>query len=644
MPPLSELRSRLAKAQAKTTVSRLSSSQCIDLLLKVCQKRNITLVPTLNGEELLTLKQLELEVVTAIESHGGRVAVSQLASGLGVQQNYVDCTVEKLLKAQHGQYTRLQDTLITKGYTSWLMEIAARRLKECGVLNVCDFASEFELPFDMLKLLISQSNLIEGSMNGNVLESRGYEACKERCVIAAVAATTVPTSTLHLAKTTNLDVNLVKDIITRLVKTGKVSGELKGGTYTPKVYSDHRHSSLTRFYSANGYIERSKVADVVKSAKDLPSKLFPDAIMLDTLLLNRKTLEPVSVLVNEAVANNGWRDVGVMLPSELTSADISMLMDNIKGATKNGCVVCGLYVTVAFQESLVKYLVDSLKERHGPQLLLDMAAKEPSKLMDEVTDLLEGDADPIFGECWAIASTELYSHLEPPLISAIRKSCVVDRPSPNKGALNVDDVTETLKDNHMKFDCTIKVMEKLTGDPVDNSHLIMKTVAKELLPADCHMLLQLYSANNFIQINGEDGTVTANNRTSVVESIKDKEIQGYFRSYLEAIKQKDALKGIEASKSLKAAMYITCIAKKERKRFISSQMTYYKQQLAALNSDDAIRAAHCTLMLGLLAKGHYAFLVDKDWCVRGCIDSLTELIGDDEVIKAAKRCLDTNGK
>ncbi|ORM41119.1 E3 UFM1-protein ligase 1 -like protein [Babesia sp. Xinjiang] len=644
MPSISELRSRLAKAQAKTTVSRLSSSQCIDILLKVCQKRNITLVPTLNGEELLTLKQLELEVVTAIESRGGRVAVSQLSSSLGIQQNYVECTVEKLLKEHPDQYTRLQDTLITKGYTVWLMEIASRRLQECGVLDICDFASEFELPFDLLKMLISQSHLIDGRMNGNLLESRGYEACKERCVMAALAATTVPTSTLHLATVTRLDVNLVKDTITRLVKIGKVSGELKSGVYTPKVFADHRHASLTTFYSANGYIEKSKVTDVLKSAKDLPAKLFPDAIVLETVYLNRKSLEPISVLVNEAVANGSWRDVGIMLPSDLTSADVAALMDNIKGANKNGYIVCGLYVSTVFEESLVKYVVEVLKERLGPQPLLDMASKDLSKLQDDVSSLLEGDADPIFTECWSIASSEFYLRLEPSLISAIRKSCVMDRPSSSKGVLDVNAATEQLKDHHMKFDSTLKVMEKLCGDQVDNTHLIMKTVAKELLPVDCHMLLQLYSSKNLIIIPGDDGVVGPNNRAAVVESITDKEVQEYFRNYLDAIKQKDVLKGIEASRSLKAAMYITCVAKKERKRFLAAQSTYYEQQLAGLNCDDAIKAAHCTLTLGLLRKGHYAFLVDKDWCLRGCIDSLAELVGDDALLKAVRRCLESPGK
>ncbi|GIX61882.1 E3 UFM1-protein ligase 1, putative [Babesia caballi] len=637
MPPLSELRSRLARAQTKATTARLSSSQCIDLLLKVCQKRNITLVPTLNGEELLTLKQLELDVENAVEARGGRTAVSELAAALGVQQNYVDRTVEKLLREHPERYTRLQDTLITTSYTDWLMETASVRLRECGVLNVCDFASEFELPFDLLKLLVTQSRAIEGRLNGTLLESRGYEACKERCVAAALAATTVPTSTLHLSAVVRLDVNLVNDVVARLVKAGKTRGTLKGGVYTPKVFSDHRHASLTAFYSANGYIERSKVADVLKKSKDDASRLFPNSMTLDTVIINRNALEPVSVLVKEAIASAGWRDVGVMLPAALAASDIAVLLEQINNAAKNGFIVAGLYLSTAFAGSLVKHVVDTLKERLGPKELLDTAARTPAKLREEVEALLESDPDSAFAECWSIASAELYERVEPELLSLIRQSCVVEAAPDARRAVDVEALSERLKEHHMKFDSTLKVMEKLGGGEVDGSHLIMKTLVKELLPADCHTLLQLYATQNFVEIPGEAAEVGPSNRAAVVEAIKDKEIKADFGAFLEALKQKDALKAIEASRALKAALYISCNAKKERKRFLKTQAVHYEQQLASLGAGDELRAAHCALTLALVRGGHYAFLVDKDWCLRGCVDGLAELVGDPGVMDARAR-------
>ncbi|EDO07813.2 hypothetical protein BBOV_III002470 [Babesia bovis T2Bo] len=640
MPSLSELRGRLAKAQARTIVSRLSSSQCIDLLLKVCQKRNITLVPTLNGDELLTLKQLEIEVIRMIDAHGGRISISQMASALAIQQNYVDCTVECLLKEHSDQYTRLQNTLIRKDYTAWLMGILSRRLCECGLVNVCDFANEFELPFDMLKVLISQSDVIKGRMNGNMLESGEYEACKERCVMSALVATTVPISTLLLSTVTKQDVNLIKDTITSLVKKGKLTGEFKGGTYTPKVYSDHRYAEITKYYSVNGYVERSKVDNLLKSSGDLLHKLFPDAMTLDSVLINRKILEPISVLVNEAIAHQSWRDIGVMLPIELSPGDMSVILDNIKGANKNGFVVCGLYVTTAFEDSMVKFVVDNLKGRFGSDELLSISSNT-TKLLNEINGVFDDASESSISECWSIASTELLPRIQSLVISVIRKTCVSEDRKTDNRSVEIEGLSQQIKDNYMKFDSTIRLVEKLSPLPVDNSHLIMKTLGKELLPVDCHMLLQLYCSKNFIDITSIGGAITANNRSSVVESIKDKEIQTLFRSYLDAIKQKDSIRGIDVSKELKAAMYISCNAKKERKKFISGQLTHHELQLAGLNSDDVMRAAYCTLMIALLRKGHYAFLVEKEWCIRGCIDSLTGLL-DESVVELVKRCLDTN--
>ncbi|GBE59443.1 E3 UFM1- ligase 1 isoform X2 [Babesia ovata] len=644
MPSIAELRSRLDRAQTKVAATRLSSSQCIDLVLKVCQKRNITLIPTLDGEELLTLQQLELDLVAAIESRGGRAAVSELAAVVGVQQNYVDRTVEKLLKEHPDRYMRLQDTLITTGYTDWLTDTASRRLQECGVLNVCDFASEFGLPFDLMKLLITKSKVVKGRLNGTLLESRGYEACKERCVLSALAATTVPTPTMHLAKVTRIDINLVNDVVGRLVNEGKVSGAFKGGVYTPKVYADHRHELLAAFYSANGYIERSKISGSGKSNKDNPYKMFPDALLLDTVLINRNVLEPVSVLVNEAIATAGWRDISIMLPASLTATDYSALLEQIKGASKNGYVVAGLYVSLAFEESLVKHIVEALKERLGAKKLLDTASNAVETLGDEASALMDDDATSTFAECWAIASSELYERIETPMVALIRKVCVVDRPTHGHSGFDVEAATEKLKDNHLKFDCTLKVMEKLGGGTVDGAHLIMKTLAKELLPVDCHLLLQVYATQNFIEIPGENGEINAGNRAAVVESIKDKEVKADFSAYLDAIKQKDALKGIEASRSLKAAMYIACNVKKERKRFLKVQSTHYEQLLASLGCDDALKAAHCALMLGLLRNGHYVFLVDKDWCLRGCVENLAEFVGKPDVIEAVQRCVEGKGE
>ncbi|KAK1933272.1 hypothetical protein X943_002940 [Babesia divergens] len=643
MPSVAELRSRLAKAQTKVSTARLSKSQCIDILLKVCQRRNITLIPTLNGDELLTSKQLETDVVNAIASRGGRVTLAELAASLGVQRNYVDSVVEKILSDHPGTYINLQDILITTEYTDKLMIIANSRLQECGLLNVCEFASEFELPFDMIKMLVSKAKVIEGKLNGNVLESRGYEACKERCVVAALAATTVPTATVHIATLLKLDVNLVNTIISRFVKAGNVDGTLKGGVYTPKTFTEYRNASLTTFYNANGYIERHKIADLVRSNKDDVSKVFPDAMLLETVALNTKAIEPVSVLVKEAIASASWSNVAIVLPAALSAADISQLITFVKGAAKNGYIVEGLYVTNAFEETFLKHVVNILKERCGPQQLLAAIDADGDTMYNHISRIMGDEVESTFAEVWSMASRELYERVHTAAVAMVRKVCAVQRPSHTKGAIDVADSTEKLKVFHMKIAHTLKAVEKICNGVVDDSHLIMKTMLKELLPADCHLLLHVYAVKNRVEIPGDGCDVSASNRNAIIDAIKDDEVKADFKAYVEALKQKDASKCIEASKALRSAMYISCNVKSEKKAFIKAQTTHYKQQLAALSSADALKVIYCTLNIALLKNGHYVFLVDKEWCLSGCMDSLEELVNDVELMGCVRKALQDQG-
>ncbi|KAK1444915.1 E3 UFM1-protein ligase 1 like protein [Babesia gibsoni] len=647
MPSIAELRSRLAKAQTKASTARLSKSQCIDILLKVCQKRNITLVPTLNGDELLTLKQLEKEVLDAIDAHDGRVTLAELAATIGVQRNHVDRIVEKILQEHPDTYISLQDTLITTAYTEKLMLIANSRLQECGLLDACDFANEFELPFDMIKVFLSKSKVVEGKLNGNLLESHIYDGFKERCVLASLSGTTVPTSTTRISNLLKIDVNFVNDVISRALKSGCVCGVLKGGVFTPKAYSDHRNASLLNFYNASGYLERSKLTDSTKSNKESGGLSFQDAVTLETVIINRKLIEPVVVLINEAIANDTWTNIGIMLPAALTNGDITALIDRVKDAVKSGYMVEGLYVSNNFESAFLKHVVPLLKERYDVQMLLEAVSKRDEEIFSYICTIMDEEcvsqSESPFSELWSIASQEFYNQIQDTLLSQIRSSCTMDLYAGSKSHVNATELTEQLKSVYMKFIQTIKGMEDISKGNVDNSHLIMKTMVKELMPTDCHTLLHLYASQNHISIPEDAKEVNSKNRIAIIDCILDQEVKSHFKLYVEALKQKDALKCVEASKSIRAAMYITCNVKNEKKGFIRTQLTHYKQKLASLTHVDPIKVVHCVLNIALQKNGHYIFLVDKDWCIKGCIDSLEKLVNDDEIMGCMRKCLQTQG-
>ncbi len=113
MDEIKKLQEQLAAVQLKDSSLRLSERNVIDLVMKLKDMKAIELIYTLNAKELITPRQLQLEMDDEIISNGGRMELSDLQFLMNVDFSYIDQGIDNLIQEKQ-EYQKLQNEVLTE--------------------------------------------------------------------------------------------------------------------------------------------------------------------------------------------------------------------------------------------------------------------------------------------------------------------------------------------------------------------------------------------------------------------------------------------------------------------------------------------------------------------------------------------------
>ncbi|BAM41019.1 conserved hypothetical protein [Theileria orientalis strain Shintoku] len=692
MPSIAELRSRLASAQSRKAKARLSNLQCIDILLKVCRKKNVNVIMSSDGMLFYTIEEVQNEVENELLLHGGRIPIFQLNAILNFQPDYIDKAVNNITKASD-DYLNSHGVIISRDYVRNLMAAINDRVQECGTVAFSELSKEYDLPLEMIKSYVNANvgTVIKGIINGNIIESQTFEERKVNNLKAALLAVTTPMATQEISRIIKININVVNDMIQDLLKKEEVHGMLKGGEYTPRSYMDSVESYLANNYSRNGYVEVKLVKTFAHLDAKLVEKIFPNNLKLDSVYINKDLFQPVSILINEAISSRSWREVSSMLPGVLNQSDWTLVVNSVKNAAKSGLLMDSVYVSNSFKEDLIKYLIkqmsdfkDKVKQFYQVfnesklgsghlsecvELILgyesvsdnlDLNADGPDKddekgngaanaedyespgSKTEVTDEMKADAkfdikDNHFVDLYQVYPEQLLSLVEEDLKKELMNMIVSAKRATKTSAQSkiTKDTTETLVLHIMESEMALKTFEKVEHSA---NNVLLQFMAKELCSAVFNLLLEYYLRNNKLVEGAVE--LDATKRIKMLELILDEDVKAQFGEFAAHLKSKDAAQCVSSSRELCKLMYINYNLKRDSRNFLKAKQTQFNQQLSSLTHLDALLCCYVCVNLVLLKGNHYLFFSEKLWCLKETLNLFQPLLSTSEHFDLIRELVD----
>eukprot|EP00897_Mesotaenium_endlicherianum_P008473 jgi/Mesen1/7654/ME000400S06852 len=347
-----------AAQEAKSSV-RLSERNVVELVNKLQQLGLLAadLLHTTNGKEYITQERLREEIQQEIE-HCGRVSMVDLAATLGVDLFYVE-RESQAIAASNSAVSLIHGEIITASYWDDVAEEIDETLQESGHVALAEVARRFNVGLELLVGIIQSrlGTLIHGKLEGGQLYTPAHVARVKAMLRGALRAVSVstPTPSIWMALQPLLQgeaapapapapapaaaiaaaegggsSSLYSSLMAECIAEGAIQGSARGGgsTWTPAVFARSQRESIEAFFSQNGYVsyEALRKLAVAQPRQHLQAK-YPSGIALDSMFVHAMLLEQLDAAAHEAILGHSWCDASVLLPSSLTSADISKLLD-----------------------------------------------------------------------------------------------------------------------------------------------------------------------------------------------------------------------------------------------------------------------------------------------------------------------------
>eukprot|EP00887_Chlorella_sp_A99_P000841 scaffold5.g841.t1 len=199
-PSLEDLLSGLQAVQKQQSSVRLSERNVVELVSKLRQLGLLgdELLHTTNGREFITRERLQEEVRAAVDQAGGRVALVDLPSLLGVDLAHCERAAEAVVASANGDLLAAQGELFSQAYFDGLAAEVDELLQEAGVVSLGDLARRFALSTELVMsaLGVRVGGVISGRLEGGLIYTPAHLAR----VRAQVAKYGVPSAQQFLAQ------------------------------------------------------------------------------------------------------------------------------------------------------------------------------------------------------------------------------------------------------------------------------------------------------------------------------------------------------------------------------------------------------------------------------------------------------------
>ncbi|GIM08278.1 hypothetical protein Vretimale_12254 [Volvox reticuliferus] len=368
---LSSLLTQLAATQHVQSSAKLSERNVVELINKLRQLSILSegeLLHTLNGKEYLTVDCLRSEIQNALRQAGGRLSLVELPTIVGVDLVHCERQAAVIVAESGSTVLEIQGELITAQYFDTIAAEINDQLQETGQISIGELAAQYGLATELVLNVVSSKlgSAIDGRLEGGLLYTQSYLRAIKAQLRGALRAASSPALVLALLRDAGLGTTgdapaaamggglaaalagsagggVIATLIEELVQERALRGALKGGgtSWAPAVYGEVQQEAVANFYSQNGWVAYDTVRRLgISNERAYLRSTFPDGLPLESAFVAPSLLATLEAAVDEvataataaaggSAAGCGWVDLGPLLPSILSEADVAALLGRV---------------------------------------------------------------------------------------------------------------------------------------------------------------------------------------------------------------------------------------------------------------------------------------------------------------------------
>ncbi|CAM9760821.1 unnamed protein product, partial [Ectocarpus sp. 12 AP-2014] len=301
-----------------------------------------------DGGEIVTTGRLRADIVSVVNTAGGRASSHELEVATGVCQTTIRAAVREFWTEQlHGRWFQCEEGLqvFSSAYLSSLALEAGTAAAERGRVSLQELAPILKLPVEFTGTLVSEWMHDPGShlmtarklkLVSGALVTEAYEKTKRAELCSICCAATEPRSVEELMEGCDLlhpeEEKMALALLTELTESGELEGSLAGGArgaqaYVPDSFVAAQHKAAHAFFSANGYLDHATASGLqVRKLHAFVRDRHPDAVLLDKVAVSSAVIERLQAVADGAVAEASWFEAWVVVPTALSDADAAHLV------------------------------------------------------------------------------------------------------------------------------------------------------------------------------------------------------------------------------------------------------------------------------------------------------------------------------
>lgn len=329
------------RAQLSSGVLRLSEKNCIEIINKLIERKQIDVVFTSDGKEYITPHHLIKEIKDELFVQGGRINLVDLAKALCIDLNVVTIKATEITHSD-SSIKIINGQLIDKSYTSTICEEINDKLNQQGLITIGDLTSHYDLPSEFLLSVIEKQ--IGKTIKGQQDKQDNYLFYTDdfidrilSTVRGAMLAITKPTSLGTIINISGVQQRLFFTVMDRLLDNKELPGVVTGkkgitGIYVPSIYTKSQNEWIDNFYNQNGYLEfsaltRLGISDPVPFIKRHFSN--SDVVMLATCAVGSLIFDQVEAAIDDVISTGSYVNILPLLPSVFDSNDAEIILQQV---------------------------------------------------------------------------------------------------------------------------------------------------------------------------------------------------------------------------------------------------------------------------------------------------------------------------
>ncbi|KAK9802703.1 hypothetical protein WJX73_008997 [Symbiochloris irregularis] len=409
---LEDLQAALQEVQKEKSSARLSERNVVELITKLQDLGLLSeaLLHSVTGREYLTEARLREEVGDALHQSGGRLALVDLPTLLGV--DFVHCERAAAQAVEDDpDLLHIGGELITAAHLEGLAREANQLLQESGVVAIGELAQLYKLSTELMQGLVEEKlgSLIQGRLHSGIIFTEAYVGRVKCQLRGALRGALRPVQMQQLHRTLGLQVSAglagrgapTSALVEELVREQALQGSLRAGgeVWVPAAHLRAQQDAVLTFFNQNQYIEYSMLSKlgVVDNQLEYIYPLVPEGFALQSAFVDAALLERVEAAASDALVDSSWVDVHPLLPPALNSQDAALLLaecETVEGLGKGGAkraaegqvLSATCLVSAEFQAALEEkacnaarsLAAEALEDRKRASTAASTSAPEPS--------------------------------------------------------------------------------------------------------------------------------------------------------------------------------------------------------------------------------------------------------------------------